>query len=361
MQSSHGQGKTIGRTIGWLVGLGAAALFVACGDDGGSGGGTGGAKATGGARAGGSTGSGGSRTGGTTGSGGSRAGGSSGSGGVGGLGGVIATGGGAGGPGGIDGAAGGDGAAGIDGAAGDVPLGTGGTAGTGGSGGTGGSDAAGLDGSALDAESIDTAALDGAPVQPMELFDFAGSSQGWTFSAWQETDSSNQPVAPFNLAVAGIQLDGGAMPTIGWDGTVGDPPGALRMTIDFSDWQQQVVPNVMYEAPLPSWTGRTLVLRVRVGAVPAASLADSGFVIYAQDGNWTMSKQLVVAFPTDTEWHTLSLPIEVGEHATFDASAIKSVTVGIFSSDPPAAPDGGVVPGFTPASVTVYVDSIELR
>jgi len=74
-----------------------------------------------------------------------------------------------------------------------------------------------------------------------------------------------------------------------------------------------------------------------------------------------MSKQLVVACPSDTEWHTLSLPIEVGEHATFDASAIKSVTVGVFSSDPPAAPDGGVVPGFTPANVTVYVDSIELR
>jgi hypothetical protein len=86
-----------------------------------------------------------------------------------------------------------------------------------------------------------------------------------------------------------------------------------------------------------------------------------GLVLYAQDGNWATSQQLVVGFAADDEWQTLALPIVADDGSAFDASAIKALVVGIYSSDPPATVDGGTVPAFVPAAVTVHVDSIVLQ
>ena len=316
-----------------ILGFGAAGLFAACGDSGGSSG-TGGAKSTGGAKGtGGAVSTGGSKaTGGSTGSGGT----TSGSGGTAGAGGIIATGGtkasggttGGGATGTIDGGPGIDGGESIDGGP-------------------------GIDGN----EGIDAPESE-AGAGPTTLFDFATGVQGWVLNTYQATNGDGTPKAPFNLAKDGIQLDGGTMPTIGFDGTVGDPAGSLVVTVDFTDYSQEVMPNIVYATPV-DWTGKTITLRVKVDATLPADLQYSGFSIYAQDTSYALSKQLVVNFPTNTDWHTLTLPIAANGNS-FDATKVGSFVVSIYSNEPPTGLDGAA-PGVTPTSVTVHIDTIQLQ
>jgi hypothetical protein len=149
------------------------------------------------------------------------------------------------------------------------------------------------------------------------------------------------------------------MPTIGFDGTVGDPAGSLMVTADFTGYRQQVMPNIGYDPPL-DWTGKTVTLRIKVDATLPPELQYSGVSFYAQDTSYQLSKQVVVEFPADNDWHTLTLPIVADTGGSFDVSQISSLVVSIYSNEEPTGLDGGA-PAVTPTSVTVHIDTVQIQ
>ncbi|MGB8297648.1 MAG: hypothetical protein WCG85_19680, partial [Polyangia bacterium] len=282
-----------------LIGLAATGILAACSSNSGSSGSTGGTSAKGG-----STGSGGaSAKGGSTGSGGANAlGGSTGSGGVSATGGSSAT---------------------------------GGTAGSGG------------------------AASSGGPcVGTVTLFDFATGDQGWGFNTYQATNAAGLAISPFNLAAPGVlsggDLDAGvAAPTIAADSTVGDPPGSLKVVVTFTDYNQQVNPDINWGAnALQDWTNKVVSVDVKIDpAVPATF--SGGIQLYAQDTTYN-GQYHWAAFPTDNDWHTYTL--DMTGTTSVNPAQIVQFTVQLASAST-ASGDGGVAP-FTPTTVTAYIDTI---
>ena len=82
-----------------------------------------------------------------------------------------------------------------------------------------------------------------------------------------------------------------------------------------------------------------------------------GLNLYAQDTSWNLSNSFYSNFPSDNHWHTLSLPISSLSGGSFSPAAIRALVVCIYSKSPPASG----MPAFTPASVTVYIDNIQLQ
>jgi hypothetical protein len=177
------------KQLALICGLGATGLLAACASSPESGGGSGGSSAKGGATSNGGS----SAKGGTTSNGGSSTNGGSSSGGS---------------------------------------SAAGGTSATGGSTASGGSTSSG-----------------GSSGSPVTLFDFADGDQGWTFNSYQAT-TNGEIVSPYNLAAPGVLPDAGvAPPTIAADGTVGDPPGSLKIVVTFTDYAQQVTPTAIGPRP----------------------------------------------------------------------------------------------------------------
>ena len=284
-----------------LIGLAATGILAACSSNSGSSGSTGGTSAKGG-----STGSGGaSAKGGSTGSGGANAlGGSTGSGGVSATGGSSAT---------------------------------GGTAGSGG------------------------AASSGGPcVGTVTLFDFATGDQGWGFNTYQATNAAGLAISPFNLAAPGVlsggDLDAGvAAPTIAADSTVGDPPGSLKVVVKFTDYNQQVNPDINWGAnALQDWTNKVVSVDVKIDpAVPATF--SGGIQLYAQDTTYN-GQYHWAAFPTDNDWHTYTLDM-TGTTSVNPAQIVQFTVQLASASTPTTTGDGGGAP-FTPTTVTAYIDTI---
>lgn len=190
--------------------------------------------------------------------------------------------------------------------------------GTGGAGGVGGAADAG----------------DGA-VGTKVLYDFATTAQGFALNTY-------------------AQADGGAMAgTVGWDGSNGNPPGALKLTAAFTDVMQMTASAVTVGVGAGDWGGKKVIVRYKASALLDASL--QGVValnVMTGTGapNWTFIKGSWCTLKANTDWN----------ECVVDLTGVTDV-VGQFQvvlqTGNSAAPDAGAPAG----DVTVYVDNITLE
>src|SRR4029077_16170914 len=91
-------------------------------------------------------------------------------------------------------------------------------------------------------------------------FGFDTDAQGWAFSDFNDPASGIT-----NLAV--VPPPGGSPPTLVWTGADGDPaPGALRLTVGFTAFDQSVDAQVNLPPPGADLAGKTLHARVRLAS-----------------------------------------------------------------------------------------------
>ena len=231
----------------------------------------------------------------------------------------------------------------------------GGSTGSGGVSATGGSSATGGN-----AGSGGAASSGGACVGAVTLFDFATGDQGWGFNTYQATNAAGLAVSPFNLAapggLSGGDLDAGvAAPTIAAESTVGDPPGSLKVVVTFTDYNQQVNPNINWgQNALQDWTNKVVSVLVKIDpAVPAAF--GGGIQLYAQDTTYS-GQYHWAAFPTDNDWHAYTL--DMTGTTSVNPAQIVQFTVQLASASTPTTTGDGGGALFTPTTVTAYIDTI---
>ena len=143
-----------------------------------------------------------------------------------------------------------------------TPRGAGGSPGTGsggagaGSGGSGagtGGGAPASDGAVTDAPT--DGLTDGRPAEPLGIFTAADDLQGFALNTFSNADNLGDPTR-----------DGGAMATLGWDGTEGTPDkGALKVVASYSAFTQFViVQHDFSDLDVRDWTGRKLHLWLKI-------------------------------------------------------------------------------------------------
>jgi hypothetical protein len=200
----------------------------------------------------------------------------------------------------------------------------------------------------------------GACAGTVTLFDFATGDQGWVFNTYQAVNAAGVAVSPFNLAVPG-NLSGGdrdagvAAPTIAANGTVGDPPGSLKVVVTFTGYDQQVNANFNWgPKALQDWTNKVVSVLVKVDPAVHATFS-GGIQLYAQDTTYGGQYQWS-AFPTDNAWHTYTL--DMTGTTSVNPAQIILFTVQLASAGTPTDTGDGGVASFTPTTVTAYIDTI---
>lgn len=178
------------------------------------------------------------------------------------------------------------------------------------------------------------------------------------------TDGSGEPPPPalshtFDKTTQGYALtttittpDGGTVPALTWDGTVGDPtPGSLKITAEFTGYNQKLDAAVNI-SPLLNLTGKVIHAKVRLdsGTVPAGYVqvhASSGTsYVFVNSAGSGLTAGSFIDVPLDlTAAHTAN--------ANFDPTQVIQVGVQIGTG---SGPEGGAFP--TPTPLTFHIDSI---
>ena len=254
---------------------------------------------------------------------------------------------------------GGGGSAGGKGGAG----GTGGAAGAGGSGGIQEAGAGGT-GGAHDA-AVDVAVDAGAPLS----FTFNTDAEVFQLDTFAST-------SPLNLAAT--TPDGGAGPTLAFDGTTGMPAaGSLKITATFTDYFQMVSVTRQITGATLNLAGKTVTAQVMLGGAATAgdggatdggstsgSSSFSGFVVlFASSAPPVLSTTIGYAESapvgfTDNNWHTVTFNLAAPQFSSsFDPSMVQEIGIKILSPQP-AASDAGTTPFGTPEAITIHFDTL---
>jgi hypothetical protein len=216
--------------------------------------------------------------------------------------------------------------------------------------GTGGVDASGAG-----------AGRDTAPVAtgPVTLFDFPVGTQGWFYNDYQGVGTNGAITAPYNLASAKYTTTG-PRPTIEWDGTDGYPagtPGSLKLVVNFTGPDQNVLANVQFKPTVQDWTGKAVTLQIKLDP-GFEELYMGGMQLFAQDETWAGAYQWK-NWPSDNDWHAYDLDLTM---ATLKTDDIVQFGVQIISgSTSGSTVDENGNPIFTPRTVTMHVDQIAVQ
>jgi len=166
------------------------------------------------------------------------------------------------------------------------------------------------------------------PLGPDLNFTFNHGLQGWEFNTFQGGDLTN-------LAV--ITPPGGSPPALAINPTDGNPePGSMQVTVQFTDVNQVVTPNVAFFDPRLNVTGKTLHARVRlvsgsfVGGVQFYALSGDGFVFTGAFYNFDQ-------FPAGV-WVPITLDLTSGTAPGFDPSQVVQIAVQLLSGFPGGLP-----------------------
>ena len=182
------------------------------------------------------------------------------------------------------------------------------------------------------------------------LFEFTSGAQGWVYNTYQLIGDGGAPTAPYNLASTQYTTTA-TRPTIGWDGTVGNPGGSLKLVINFTAFQQNVLANVQF-SPAKNWANKIVTMQMKL-ETGFEGMTTGGMQVYAQDESWAGTYQWKT-WPADTDWHPYELDMtSAGSMLTDD---VKQFGVQINSGDPPTDPS--VSQTFTPTTVTLHIDTI---
>jgi hypothetical protein len=178
------------------------------------------------------------------------------------------------------------------------------------------------------------------------------------------TDGSGNPPPPllshtfdkntegYGLSTSIVTPDGGTVPALTWDGTVGDPtPGSLKIVAEFTGYNQKIDTSVNI-APLANLTGKVIHAKVRLdsGTLPASYVQ-----VHASSGTSYVYANSAGTAATSGNFIDVSLDLTAAHtaNANFDPTQIIQVGVQIGSG---AGPEGGTFP--TPIPLTFHIDSI---
>lgn len=187
---------------------------------------------------------------------------------------------------------------------------------------------------------------------PVTLFDFASSTQGWYFNDYQAM-SDGAPAELLNLASARVPFTG-ERPTLGWDGTVGNPPGSLKLVVNFTGFDQNVIANVQFKPDTLDWTDKVVSIEMKLDP-GFEELYTGGIQLLAQDTSWAGTWQWRT-WPPDTEWYTYELDMTMAAMQTDD---VVQFGIQVISGDTAGATiDENGNPVFTPTTVTLYLDNV---
>lgn len=177
----------------------------------------------------------------------------------------------------------------------------------------------------------------------------------------------NATTNPVNLGA--LSLDGGALVTAAFDGTVGMPsPGSARIQATFSDYNQVLAFRHVYQNSNPAsinLTGATITARVRLDAGDdGGTTTFTGGVarIYALSTPTTPGFYLAEGGTvqlTDNNWHTMTFRLNGAEFIDPHFDATNVVQIGVHIATPsPVTGDAAVPPYGAPQTVTVHIDTI---
>jgi len=198
---------------------------------------------------------------------------------------------------------------------------------------------------------------DSAPVAtgPVTLFDFPISAQGWYYNNYQGMGDGG-PTTPINLASNAVTVTG-ARPTIEWDGTVGAPAGSLKLTVNFTGFDQNVLANVQFKPTLQDWTNKLVTLQIKLDP-GFEMLYTGGMQLFAQDETWAGTYQWK-NWPFDNEWYTYELDMTM---AGMNTAGVVQFGIQLISGTAAGATlDDQGNPVFTPTTVTAYIDNIVVQ
>jgi hypothetical protein len=254
--------------------------------------------------------------------------------------------------------------------------GTGGKGGAGGAAGAGGAGGgAGGAGGAHDAGAGGTGGAQDAAVD--QLTDASSSPISFTFNTDAEVFMLDTfpSTSPVNLAAT--TPDGGASPTLAFDGTTGMPAaGSLKITATFTDYNQMVTVMRDFTGGTLNVTGKTITAQVMLGGAAGAgdggatdgggtpaSSAFSGFVVlFAQSAPPILSTTIGYAESdpiglTDNAWHTLTFNLTSPHFMSgFLPGQVEQLGIKILSPQPAA--DGGASAFGSPEAITIHFDTL---
>jgi hypothetical protein len=244
------------------------------------------------------------------------------------------------------------GSSGTGGAASGAAPGTGGstTSGSGGSttSGSGGSSAAG--GSSTTSPGGPGSGQGGGSAAPGDAgtavgtlaYTFDSSLQGWGLNPYVPAPPQR------NLAAA----EAGALPTLAFDATGGNPaPGTMKLSATFTDYRQ-FVDVVLNPQPLLNLAGRTIHAKVRLssGTLPSGA----GATLHVGTGASFAYGAGAYTALVPGSWTDLTVDLTKVTGTAFDPTMVAQIGLQIYSGDPQQ--DAGTFPG--PVDFVLQIDSI---
>lgn len=223
----------------------------------------------------------------------------------------------------------------------DAPAGTGGTVVA----------DAGRDATVDSAPAVDGGSGIDAGSTVRTLFDFATSTQGWAFDRYQAADGG---VALPPINVAETPVVGLAPPSLAWDGTAGEPAGALKLKVEFNGYDQQVSPSVNFGSIVQDLSNKEVSLRMRLDPAKPTTFTSGGVQLIAFDDKWRASGRWF-SLPADGDWHTYA--IDLHDASGIDATRVAQLMVQLVSGGLPAA---APAPAFVPTALTAYLDNVQV-
>jgi len=187
-----------------------------------------------------------------------------------------------------------------------------------------------------------TVPTDGGAGPGSLAYTFDSSLQGWGFNPYVP------PPPGRNLAAA----EAGALPTLAFDATTGNPtPGAMKLSATFTDYRQSV-DVVLNPQPVLNLAGRTIHAKVRLssGTLPSGV----GATLHVGTGATFAYGAGAYTTLVPGSWTDLTVDLTKVTTAMFDPTAVAQIGIQIYSGDP--QPDAGTFPG--PVDFVIHIDSV---
>jgi hypothetical protein len=157
---------------------------------------------------------------------------------------------------------------------------------------------------------------------PDLAYTFDHTVQGWSFNTYDSPP-------PLNLAVH--TPAGGAAPTLTLDPADGSPdPGALQVTVDFTDFDQYVDANINFGQPGLNLAGK--VLHARMKLENGSSFPQGAFQFHASTGSsYTWGSVFFNSTALTGDWATFDLDLSTITSPGFDPSQVVQIGVQFLS------------------------------
>ena len=186
-------------------------------------------------------------------------------------------------------------------------------------------------------------AADRAARSPPRYVDsFDTDAEMWSFSTYVDANQTN--LAAGSVPDSGINLDGGAAPTLTWASDCGDPtPGCLRLTVQFSGFSQYVDPQVNLSTPVDFMTGGHNIVRARIRLV-SGTFTDGGLQLHISTGTEPPNNYVYVNsswYPASTfvqgVWTQITLQtggVSPSDGRVYDPSQVVQIGIQIGTGSP---------------------------